>query len=294
MVHWVAQVESDEVDARCGCLPLNHNTRHFQNGFTGQEHKDVSCILLGVMVDLTLPGLQSSVRLARLVQAILDFIYLSQYPVHTTESLRDMDTALTQFHENKDVLIELGVRQYFNIPKLHSLLHYTRSIRHFGTADNYNTEQSEHLHIDYAKKAFRATNFKNEYKQMTIYLERLEAIHQHAAFIDWCKGSRHSVLPTTPLAYPCQNWMLCAVLTRYPSEARINFEGLFNRHGAIDFQDVLADFIVQHNYPGLLAAVAQRCANNTLLSFRRVSVFHKVKFIDPEDINAGIVNAVHI
>ena len=79
-----------------------------------------------------------------------------------------------------------------------------------------------------------------------------------------------------------------------PSETRINFEGLFNRYGAIDFQDVLADFIVQHNYPELSTAMAQRRANNTLLLFQRVSVFHKVKFINPEDPDAGTVNVVHI
>ena len=127
-----------------------------------------------------------------------------------------------------------------------------------------------------------------------VYLERLGAIHQHAAFIDWCKGGRHSVLPTSPLVWPRQNWMFCPVLTRYPSETGINFEGLLNRHGALDFQDALADFIVQHNYPGLSAAMAQRRANNTLLPFRRVSVFHKVKFVNPEVPDVGTVDAVHI
>ena len=128
------------------------------------------------------------------MRAFLDFIYVSQYPVHTTESLAAMESALGRFRENKDVLIELGVRQHFNnIPKLHSLLHYTRSIQLFGTVDNYNTEQSERLHIDFTKKAFHTMNFKNEGKQMTAWLERLEAIWQHAAFIDWCNAGRHSV-----------------------------------------------------------------------------------------------------
>ena len=203
MVRWLAELGSDEIDARCSRLPPNHNARHFHSGFTwlsrltGQEHKDVSCILLGVAVDLTIIGVQSSARLARVVRALLDFIYLSQYPVHTTESLGAMDTALCRFHENKGVLIDLGVREHFNLPKLHSLLHYTRSIALFGTADNYNTEQSERLHIDFTKKAYRATNFKNEGKQMTTWLERQETMHQHAAFIDWCEDG-HPVLQLNP------------------------------------------------------------------------------------------------
>jgi hypothetical protein len=213
--------------------------------------------------------------------------------MHTTESLRAKDTALCRLHENIDVLIELGVREHFNLPKLHSLLHYTRSITLFGTADNYNTEQSERLHIDFTKKAYHATNFKDKCKQMTTWLERQEAIHQHTEFIDWCRD-QHSTLPTPPLAYPHPSWMLRPILTTYPSERGISFEALFNRYGAIDFQDSLADFIIQHNYPGLSTSAARRHADNTLLSFRKVSMFHKIKFTDPEDSDAKTVDVVHI
>ncbi|KAH9021350.1 hypothetical protein EDB85DRAFT_1871898, partial [Lactarius pseudohatsudake] len=105
------------------------------------------------------------------VQGLLDFFYLSQYPVQTTESLDVLDMALRQFHEEKEVFIELGAQKNFNLPKLHSLAHYWRSITLFGSTDNYNTEQSERLHINFTKNAYRATNFKDEYKQMTTWLE---------------------------------------------------------------------------------------------------------------------------
>ncbi|KAI9451738.1 hypothetical protein BJY52DRAFT_1154329 [Lactarius psammicola] len=297
LVRWLAALGSEEIDARCSRLPPNHNARHFHRGITwlskltGQEHKDISRIILGVVVDIALPGIQSSARLTRTVRALLDFIYLSQSPAHTTETLKAMDAALCRFHENKDIFIELGVREHFNFPKLHSLLHYTRSIALFGTTDNYNTEHSERLHIDFTKNAYRATNFKDEFKQMTIWLERQEAMHQHAAFIEWRKDG-HSVLSTTPLAYSQSNLMLRPFLATHPSEKGVTFEGLFNRHGAIDFQDALADFIVQHNYPGLSAGVARRRADNTLLPFRRVSVFHKVKFTNHLD--TGTVDVLHI
>ncbi len=51
--------------------------------------------------------------------------------------------------------------------------------------DNYNTEQSEHLHIDFAKNAYYASNHKDEYPQMTLWLERREKVQQHAKFIEW-------------------------------------------------------------------------------------------------------------
>ena len=245
------------------------------------------------MVDIALPGVQSSTRLTRTVRALLDFIYLSQYPAHTTESLKAMDTALCRFHENKDVFIELGVWEHFNFPKLHSLLHYTRSITLFGTTDNYNTEHSERLHIDLTKNAYRATNFKDEYKQMTTWLEHQEAMYQRAAFLEWCKGG-HGVLPTPPLAYPHLNLMLYPFLAIHPSEKGVTFEGLFNRHGAIDFQDALADFIVQHNHPELSAGVAWRHADNILLPFQRVSMFHKVKFTNHDHSDPGTIDVLHV
>ena len=43
---------------------------------------------------------------------------------------------------------------HFNFPKLHSLPHYLESIRLLWTTDNYNTEATEHLHIDLAKDAY--------------------------------------------------------------------------------------------------------------------------------------------
>ena len=300
MVTWLADLSGDEIDMRCSRLPPNHNARHFRYGFTwlkrltGQERKDIARILLGVVADLALLGSRSSAHLACLVRALLDFIYLSQYPVHTTESLKAMDMALCRFHENKDVLIELGVRRHFDdIPKLHSLIHYTRSIALFGTADNYNTEQSERLHIDFVKNAYEATNFKDESKQMTTWLQRRETINQHAAFIDWCKGGL-TAFPTPQLAYPRPNMMLCPSLTIYPSEKGITFDSLHNRYGAVDFQDALADFIVQHNYPELSTIASRRRANNTLLPFQRVSVFHKIKFTDPEDPITKTVDVVHV
>ena len=55
-------------------------------------------------------------------------------------------------------------------------------IEHFGTTDNYNTEYTEWLHIPYAKDAFEATNGKDEYSQMTVWVERKEKILKHNRF----------------------------------------------------------------------------------------------------------------
>ena len=121
--------------------------------------------------------------------ALLDFIYLSQYSMHTVESLNTLDAALHRFHQEKDVFIELGIREHFNFPKLHGLAHYRRSITVFGTVDNYNTEQSERLHINFTKKAYCATNCKDEFKQMVTWVELQEAMHHCAVLIELCISS---------------------------------------------------------------------------------------------------------
>jgi len=70
-------------------------------------------------------------------------------------------------------------------------MHYISSIQLFGTTDNYNTEQSECLHIDLTKDAYHATNHKDEYPQMTAWLEHCEKIQQYSAFIEWRQCGDH-------------------------------------------------------------------------------------------------------
>ena len=192
LIGWVIKVFSPlEIDALCRRLPPNHNIRHFVKGIsslsrvTGQEHNQMSRILLGLVIDCPLPGGLSNPRLILAVRALLDFIYLAQYPVHTDKTLALLEDALNHFHDNKDIFVDLGIRDAFNIPKLHFARHYVDNIKLYGTLDNYNTEYTERLHIDLAKDAYAATNHKDEFTQMAIWLERKEKILRHRQYIDW-------------------------------------------------------------------------------------------------------------
>jgi len=71
---------------------------------------------------------------------MLDFLHLAQYPTHNDTTLQYLDVALEKFHENCDILVEIGVRVNFNIPKLHSLTHYIDSSNYLVLTDNYNTD----------------------------------------------------------------------------------------------------------------------------------------------------------
>jgi len=135
---------------------------------TGQEHDQICRFLLGLVIDIHLPNGHSNACLLHSVHALLDFLYLAQYPIHTTTTLKLLNDALARFHANKDIFIDLGIRDSFNIPKLHFASHYVELIKMFSTTDNFNTQYTEHLHIDLAKDVYAATNRKDEFGQMTI------------------------------------------------------------------------------------------------------------------------------
>ena len=85
-----------------------------------------------------------------------------------------MRQALEDFHKHKEVIIRLGIREDFYLPKLHSLIHYVTSIMLFGATDNYNTEMFERLHAQDVKPAYRATDRRDERPQMLRWLTRQE------------------------------------------------------------------------------------------------------------------------
>jgi len=150
LVSWIKTAfGEDEMDARCRRLSPNHNVRHFLNGIgclsriSGQEHDQISRIILGLIIDIPLPEGRSPVRLICAVRAILDFIHLAQYPVHTTVTLQSLNDALQLFHDNKEVFVDLEIRTTFNLPKLHFLTHYAHLITVFGTTHQENVKRLE-------------------------------------------------------------------------------------------------------------------------------------------------------
>ncbi|KAG1858327.1 hypothetical protein C8R48DRAFT_748782 [Suillus tomentosus] len=143
------------------------------------DYRELQHVFLGVIAG----GVEN--RVIATVHAVLDFVYYAQFQSHTEKTLSHMQAALTSFHANKDVFIELGVWEHFNIPKIHSMIHYAESIRLFGSADGFNTELPERLHIDFAKQAYRASNRHNYVIQMTTWLRRQESLQIQDAYLQW-------------------------------------------------------------------------------------------------------------
>lgn len=186
LIKWCTTlVGEDELDDRLRSIPTHPNLRHFSNGisaisqWTGREHKEMQKVVVSL-----LSGAVED-RVIHAVMSIVDFIYLASLHSHTTSTLRALENALDEFHWLKDIFIELEARfpGHFNIPKIHLMDHYARLIRLYGSADGYNTESPERLHIDYAKEAYRASNRRDYTIQMVKWLRRQEAIERFTTYL---------------------------------------------------------------------------------------------------------------
>ncbi|KAF8197077.1 hypothetical protein BJ912DRAFT_846563, partial [Pholiota molesta] len=287
---------------------------NFSKGITslsrvsGTEHRQMSSFLLGLVIDAPLPDGISNASLVLATRAILDFLFLAQYPVHTDTTLTALDKSLTSFHAHKHVFKQLGIREDFNLPKLHSLVHYVSAIKLFGTADNFNTEATERLHIDYAKDAYRATNRKNEFAQMTKWLERREKISHHANYTAWRESGSCPLTPTSlanavaPPNAPLNSWeppdMACTLhpkMTRHPTLKSVRFSTIISRdgYGASAFVSALCRFIVQYQNPTFTRLQIEAGAIHIHLPFSAVPVFHRIKFWNQDVHGNDTLDSIH-
>ncbi|KAI9451382.1 hypothetical protein HD554DRAFT_2207962 [Boletus coccyginus] len=125
-------------------IPPHPRLQHWKDGishvkqWTGTDHKQLQWIFVTTLAS----------------HVLLDFIYLAQYHSHIDMTLQALQHALDDFHAIKDIFVSLGCCQHFNISKLHSLIHYIKSIQLFSSLDDFNIENLKWLHIDYVKKAY--------------------------------------------------------------------------------------------------------------------------------------------
>ena len=147
-----------------------------------------------MVMDLRLPNGMNPSCLIHAIHALLNFLYMAQYPVHSTTTLDLLTDSLSHFHDNKDIFVDLGVHDHFNIPNLYYLKHYADFKKLHGTMDNYNTKYTEHLHIDLAKDTYQLTNWKDKYYQMTMWLKCQEKLWHHAAHIQWRLDGEPNIL----------------------------------------------------------------------------------------------------
>ncbi|KAF8599336.1 hypothetical protein BDV93DRAFT_392853, partial [Ceratobasidium sp. AG-I] len=103
LLSWCLEIidNDDEVDRRMAAMPSHPSLRHFNSGFTklrtttGTESRAIEKVILGALEGL----IPSDVHDA--LQAILDFVYYAQLPVHNSTTLLLLNDALATWHANK-------------------------------------------------------------------------------------------------------------------------------------------------------------------------------------------------
>ena len=214
-----------------------------------------------------------------MVHAVLDFIYLARYPIHTSETLAQMNDALHAFHLNRDILVSLGIQTHFNIPKLHNSGHYYELIQLYGTADNFNTEFTKRLHIDLAKDAYASTNFKDEFPQMTHWLDWKEHVMHHKKYIHCHLETSfntplHVQKPLPSLIPERRQWM-----AKHPTHWGVPIDVICTQYGATQFIPALSRFVAQYQHPEYSKSQVEAASTSIHIPFKKISVFHHLKFI---------------
>ncbi|KIK75707.1 hypothetical protein PAXRUDRAFT_36968 [Paxillus rubicundulus Ve08.2h10] len=302
LIAWIKSTYSTtEIDAQCKQLPPNHNIWLFMKGISGlshvsgTEHDQICRFLLGMVVNICLPGSVSPARLICAVRGLLDFLYLTQYPCLSEETLELIDDALTCFHNNKAIFIDLSIRASFELPKLHSLRHYVYMVWRFGTTDNYTTAYTEHLHIDLTKDAYRATNHKDEYFQMTVWLEQKEKMLYHNNYIIWRQNRNHTVLMRAP---PNMSYLWEFKISKHPSVGTVPLRTIEYTYGVTFFQATLAHFVIQNMQPQLHGRQFDEAIHNIIIPFCTLAVFHKIHFNGVDSLGRRdefiTVDAIHV
>ncbi|KAJ7161649.1 hypothetical protein C8R46DRAFT_858893, partial [Mycena filopes] len=195
------------------------------------------------------------------VKALIDFIYYAQLQSHTNRTLDALQAALDTFHAHKQVFLDLKITEHFNIPKFHAIQHYVDAIRRLGSADGYNTESPERLHIDFAKKAYRASNRRDYTEQMALWLQRQEAMALRASYLRWLQGppaaaadddddDEESTGPPNPLVVvqlPLTQLPTASYsLAKSPAKENLSVGYLQTFHGADDLVPALSLFLKTH------------------------------------------------
>ncbi|KAI9448953.1 hypothetical protein F5148DRAFT_1278035 [Russula earlei] len=235
LLEWCAQLMGAKRLDKCfEALLVYSGLKHFKHGvsnvskWTGWEYCDMSRSLLGVISGSVDP------RVVLVARAL-----------HTTKTLLCIEQALEVFHSHKCVLIDLGVREHFNIPKVHSMQHYVAGIKRLGSADGFNMESSECLHIDYAKCAFKASNHRDYIMQMARWIQRQEAMFINKQFLAW---SLKTSSPESESTNMTTHFITYSIAKKPPHY--ISVRTLAMEYNAPDFVNTLQDFLQKIDIPG--------------------------------------------
>jgi hypothetical protein len=109
--------------------------------------------------------------------------------------LKRIEDALADFLEHRKIFLTLGIRDNFNLPRQHSMIHSPKGIREFGAPNGLDSSITESKHIKAVKEPWQRSNRFNAIGQMLLTNQRLDKLA--AARVDFVD---RGMLDTDPFA----------------------------------------------------------------------------------------------
>jgi hypothetical protein len=114
--------------------------------------------------------------MVRAVSAFTEVCYLARRSQIDETTLKLIDAAIERFHHEREIFIEVGVREDFCLPRQHSLMHYSSLIRLFGAPNGICSSITESKHIQAVKKPWRRSSRNQPLGQMLLTNQRLDKL----------------------------------------------------------------------------------------------------------------------
>jgi hypothetical protein len=106
----------------------------------------------------------------------IEFCYLVRREVLDDGDIDKLNALLAKFTLEREIFRTVGVRDNFNLPRQHSLVHYPLLIREFGAPNGLCSSIMESKHIKAVKEPWRRSNKFNALSQMVLTNQRLDKL----------------------------------------------------------------------------------------------------------------------
>ncbi|KAG2335482.1 hypothetical protein BDR05DRAFT_1031286 [Suillus weaverae] len=281
VLKWIKQIMGHELDIRFKSHHKCTGVHHFLGGvshvnqMTGREHRDIQRTIVPMLWGMASPGF------IRAVRAMIDFIYLTQNPLHTESSIASMNQALKDFHDNK----QGGAKDDFFIPKLELMQSFTCAISHVSSLMQWTADVSERLLITHCKHPFKRTSRQRDFVlQITHILDREETIRQFDLY----------TLLSSSLSTPGQDPLINAVIMEdeeitSTTETDPAFAWVSNTNPAAQLRLQAPRPVRNHFLKGIVSGNAQIAFNVTVKADRnRLGVSQLQSLYDIADLSYAL------
>jgi len=114
--------------------------------------------------------------MVRAIAAFLEFCYLVRQSHIDSVMLDQIEAMVAQFHRERAIFIETGIRNDFSLPRQHSLSHYRFLIQQFGAPNGLCSSITESRHITAVKEPWRRSNHHEPLGQILLSNQRLDKL----------------------------------------------------------------------------------------------------------------------